>query len=308
MLAAPSPTVQRVLTSVLGRAGHEVVGVADGVAAAHAALAGEADCLVAFADLPRLSGFALTRLLREQVRTAHLPVILLTAAGAAAERHWATRCGADRALPTDVESKDLVAAVAAEMAADRPPTAAPDDPVLADDAVLSRTVEVLEWALFETSLVAEVTELASAGLDAEGAVAGLLGAVARALDPALVVVLTPDPPLALVLVGQPVSRSHYRDLLLRVAADVGAATGAVLDAGSLDARAADADALLGADDGAHLVGYHALPLTAADGRYVGHLAVSASAGDLPPRATRTLALLARPAGLLVATVEGRLGR
>lgn len=307
VLATSSPTVGRVLASVLGRAGHEVASVPDGVAAARAAISGQADCLVAFGDLPRLSGFALTRLLREEPRTARLPIILLTATGAAAERHWATRCGADRALPTNVESQDLVAAVAAEMAADRPAPAAPDDSVLADDGVLSRTVEVLEWALFEAALVAEVTELSSAGLDAEGAVAGLLGVVARALDPALVAVLTPAPPLALVLVGQPVSRLHYRDLLLRATAQLATATGTDLDAAALDARAADPDGMLGADDGADLVGFQALPLAAADGRYVGHLAVSASEAGLSPRALRTLALLARPAGLLVAAVDGQLG-
>jgi CheY-like chemotaxis protein len=309
VLAVESPTVQRVLGSVLGRAGYAVTPVADGVAAAQAATAGPADCVVAFAALPRLSGFALTRLLREDPRTAHLPVLLLTAPGVAAERHWATLCGADRALPTDVEAHTLASAVAGQLAAS---SELPGERLLglpdADEQVLSRSVEVLESALFETALVAEVTGLGVAGLGAEGAVAGLLGAVARAVDPAAVAVLTPDPPLALVLIHRPVSRLHYRDLLLQLATSMGTASGRAVDATKIDARAADPDGLLGADEDAHLTHVHAVPLTGVHGGYVGHLAVSSSEATISPAALRTLTLLAEPAGRLVATVTGKSDR
>jgi CheY-like chemotaxis protein len=263
VLAVESPTASRVIASVLGRAGYDVTPVRDGVAAVQAATAGPVDAVVAFAALPRLSGFALTRLLREDPRTAHLPVLLLTAPGTAAERHWATLCGADRALPTDVQAHDLVA---------------------------------------------EVTGLSSAGLGAEGAVAGLLAAVARAVDAAFVAVMTPDPPLALVLVNQPASRMHYRDLLLRLTTDMSAATGERADAAAVDARAADPRGLLGADEQAHLAHYHAVPLTGVGGGYVGHLAVSSSDADFGSGVLRTLTMLADPAGRLVATVTGKTSR
>jgi CheY-like chemotaxis protein len=309
VLAVESPTASRVIASVLGRAGYDVTPVRDGVAAVQAATAGPADAVVAFAALPRLSGFALTRLLREDPRTAHLPVLLLTAPGTAAERHWATLCGADRALPTDVQAHDLVAAVRAEQAAapaaaSVPAPAGPD----ADDVVLTRAAEVLEQALFEMALVAEVTGLSSAGLGAEGAVAGLLAAVARAVDAAFVAVMTPDPPLALVLVNQPASRMHYRDLLLRLTTDMSAATGERADAAAVDARAADPRGLLGADEQAHLAHYHAVPLTGVGGGYVGHLAVSSSDADFGSGVLRTLTMLADPAGRLVATVTGKTSR
>ncbi len=309
VLAVESATVQRVLGSVLGRAGYAVTPVGDGVAAAQEASAGPADCVVAFASLPRLSGFNLVRLLRDDPATAQLPVLLLTEPGVAAEREWATLCGAQRALPVDIEAHGLVEAVAAELGAATgsgdPPRSGVRDP---DDRVLSRAAEVLERALFETALVAEVTSLATAGLGAEGAVAGLLGAIGRAVDPAFVAVLTPDPPLALVLVNQEVSRPHYRDLLLRLADAMGEETGGVVDASTIDARAADPGSLLGADEDAHLRHFHAVPLTGVHGGYVGHLAVSTSEATIPQRALRTLALLAQPAGRLVATVTGRTDR
>ncbi len=309
VLAVESPTVQRVLASVLGRAGYAVTAVADGVAAAQVATAGPADCVLAAADMPRLTGFALVRLLREDPRTAHLPLLLLTAPGAAAEPHWATLCGADGTLPFDVETHDLVAAVGAALAA--APSAGAElprglrDP---DDVVLARASEVLERALFETALVAEVTGLATAGLGAEGALAGLLTTVARVVDPALAVVLTPDPPLAFVLANRPTSLAHYRHLLLRACADMATSTGRPVDAAAVDARAADPGRLLGADDRADLAQYQAVVLAGADGRYVGQLAVSSGGGGFPARAVRTLTLLAHPAGRLVDTVTGKTER
>lgn len=302
VLAVESPTVQRVLGSVLGRAGYTVVAVGDGVAAAQAALAGSADAVVAWASLPRLSGFALTRLLREDPRTSGLPVVLLTAPGQAAERFWATRCGAEHAFPSDVESHELVQALEAVVATGA--VAGKGGPAEPDDVLLTQATRVLDTALFETALFAEVTGLATAGLSAEGAMAGLLATIARAADPTFAALLTPHPPLALVLVNQPASRSHYRDLLLRLAADASGSLSRPLEAASVDARAADPQGLLGADEGAHLQHYQAFPLLGVDGGYVGHLGISASENEFPQRVLRTVSLLTEPAGRLVGTVTG----
>lgn len=305
VLAVESATVQRVLGSVLARAGYTVTSVGDGISAVQAATVGPADALVAWAALPRLSGYTVTRLLREDRRTGHLPVLLLTAPGAAAERYWAIRCGANRALPTDVEAHELTAAVGAELvAAQQPPERGSGHGLRdLDDTVLVRATEVLERALFETALVAEVTGFAVSGTGREGGIAGLLSTVARVADPALAAVVTPDPPLALVAVGAPVSRRHYRDLLLRVAADVSAVTGSPLDAGALDARAADPGALLGADEEGHLASYHSVAMSGADGRYVGQLALTSCQPDgFSQRVLRTVSLLAEPAGRLVGTL------
>ena len=305
VLAAPSPTVGRVLGSVLGRAGFAVTAVGDGVAAARAALAGSARIVVAWADLPRLSGFALTRLLRDDPRTAALPVVLLTAPEQADERFWAERCGADRALPSDVESHQLVETLRAVLdAAGAEAGIAGDAAGPADDEVLSRATAVLERVLFETALVAEVTALATAGLGAEGATAALLSTVARTADPAFAALITPAPPLALVLVNRPVSRAHYRDLLLRLAADAGRARNTALDASSVDARAADPQRLLGSDEEAHLAYYESVALTGADGAYVGHLAITSGEEPFSERVLHTVETLAEPAGRLVGTVTG----
>lgn len=308
VLAAPSATVGRVLGSVLGRAGFAVTVVDDGVAAARAALAGTAGLVVAWAELPRLSGFALTRLLRDDPRTAALPIVLLTAPEQADQRFWAERCGADRALPSDVEAQELADTVGALLeaaAADAQATGAaePDD-----GEVLSRAAGVLERALFETALVAEVTALATAGLGAEGATAALLATVTRTADPAFAALITPTPPLALVLVNRPVSRAHYRDLLLRLAEDVAAAVDAPLDASAVDARAADPERLLGADEEAHLAYYESVALWGADGAYVGHLAITSGEEPFSERVLRTVETLAEPAGRLVGTVTGASAR
>jgi len=193
VVAAESTAVQRVLSSVLTRAGYSVVTVADGVAAAQAALSGPTAALVAWAALPRLSGFAVTRLLREDARTKALPIVLLTAPGAAAERFWAERCGASRAYPTDIEAHDLVVAVGADVDAGAggtgglpiPPRLRDSDDVVLEraGAVLERAGAVLERALFETDLAAEVVGLAVSGQGAQAVVAALLDIAARVADP-----------------------------------------------------------------------------------------------------------------------------
>lgn len=308
VVAAESTAVQRVLSSVLTRAGYSVVTVADGVAAAQAAQSGPTAALVAWAALPRLSGFAVTRLLREDARTKALPIVLLTAPGAAAERFWAERCGASRAYPTDIEAHDLVVAVGADVDAGAGGTGGlPIPPRLrdSDDVVLERAGAVLERALFETDLAAEVVGLAVSGQGAQAVVAALLDIAARVADPSMVALVTAEPPAALVSILKPLSRGHYRDALVRAAAACAVSMGAHVEAGKLDARAADPDGLLGADEDADLAAFYAVALRGPDGAYTGHLVVSSTEqGAFAPSVRQTLDMLAIPAGWLVSTVSG----
>jgi CheY-like chemotaxis protein len=308
VVAAESTVVQRVLSSVLTRAGYSVVAVGDGVAAAQAALSGPAAALVAWAVLPRLSGFAVTRLLRDDVRTKELPILLLTAPGAAAERFWAERCGASQAFPTDVEAHELVAAVGADVAT-KPGHAAglPSPPRLrdSDDVVLERAGAVLERALFETDLAAEIAGLAVSGMTAQAVVAALLDIAARVADPSLVALVTAEPPAALVSILEPLSRGHYRDALVRAAAACADSAGVAVQAGKLDARAADPNGLLGSDEDAELGAFYSVALRGPDGAYAGHLVVSSTQRKPFAASVRqTLDMLAIPAGWLVTTVSG----
>jgi chemosensory pili system protein ChpA (sensor histidine kinase/response regulator) len=78
VIADDSPTLRRILTSVLTKEGFEVVVAEDGVSAVQQVFATMPDAVVLDVQMPRVSGYVAARLLKDDWQTADIPVILLT--------------------------------------------------------------------------------------------------------------------------------------------------------------------------------------------------------------------------------------
>src|SRR5213078_2047259 len=112
VIADDSPTLRRIVTSVLTREGFEVVPAEDGVEAVQTVFRTLPDAIVLDVQMPRVSGYVAARLLKDDWQTADIPVILLTSLDAASDRYWGAQTGADRYLTKDFEAPQLTAAVA----------------------------------------------------------------------------------------------------------------------------------------------------------------------------------------------------
>src|SRR3954468_21799742 len=112
VIADDSPTLRRIVSSVLTRDGHEVVQAEDGVEAVQAVFRTQPDVVILDVQMPRVSGYVAARLLKDDWQTADIPVILLTSLDAASDRYWGAQTGADRYLTKDFEAPDLTGAVA----------------------------------------------------------------------------------------------------------------------------------------------------------------------------------------------------
>ena len=106
----------------LSDAGYAVEAVADGALALQKALAGGYDLLVLDVMLPGLTGTEVCRRLRAAGRT--VPILMLTARGAEADRVAGLETGADDYVPKPFSVREVLARVAAllrRVAMDRPP-------------------------------------------------------------------------------------------------------------------------------------------------------------------------------------------
>src|SRR5947208_4284682 len=117
VIADDSPTLRRIVGSVLTKDGHEVVEAEDGVEAVQAVLRTQPDAVILDVQLPRVSGYVAARLLKDDWQTADIPIILLTSLDAASDRYWGAQTGADRYLTKDFEAPDLTGAVSEVLAA-----------------------------------------------------------------------------------------------------------------------------------------------------------------------------------------------
>ncbi|MFJ6084669.1 SpoIIE family protein phosphatase [Streptomyces sp. NPDC092369] len=112
-------TNRYVLTSWLRRAGHTVIGAATGEQGlAHLDSAQDAPVDIAIIDvlLPDMSGFEVSERLKDNPRTAHLPVIQISAAAVSPDDHAeGLRRGADAYLDQPVDPGELLATVTATL-------------------------------------------------------------------------------------------------------------------------------------------------------------------------------------------------
>jgi twitching motility two-component system response regulator PilH len=313
VIADDSPTLRRIVTSVLTREGHEVVAAEDGIGAVQAVFAHQPDAVVLDVQMPRVSGFIAARVLKDDWQTADIPVVMLTSLDAASDRYWAGQAGVDRYLTKDFEAPELAGTIdevltaAAAARGGRPPLKA--DPLeLSEEDVLSRVCDLLDRKLFESSVAQSVMAIAATASGLEDSVATLLGVLQRFVSYDLAAVLLAEERTAYVAVGAPAARAHY-DAFLSAAADSFAGYGGdVVDAGTLTTRVAQAGGALVEDpddlpdgaDAAQMGTFLSMPLRGQGGRVVGVLALSsASASAFGETALSTLRLVEQPAAIVI---------
>ena len=312
LIADDSPTLRRIVSTVLTRAGHEVIEAHDGVQAVQAAFRYQPDAVVLDVQMPRVSGWVAARLLKDDWRTSSIPVVLLTSLDAASDRYWGAQAGVDRYLTKDFRAEELAEAVASVLAArpPRPGALRPDPEVLDADDVLTSVCELLDRKLFEASVAGEVVALAASARGLEHVVAGLLGLLSRVVDFEVATVLLAAERTAYVGVARPASQEQYTALLAAAAHAADAAGAEVGDPGRLVVRLADPQGLLVADPDdlpdarSAMATFASMPLRGAGGRLLGVLALSSSRTEaFGETALSTLRLLEAPASLVLDTVR-----
>jgi CheY-like chemotaxis protein len=114
-MVADDSKVVRVKTSrLLAQHQYQVALAADGLEAARAIETGMPHVLITDVEMPGMDGFALTRHLRDNPRTAHIPVIMITAADDK-HRDDAARAGVSVLLGKPYPEEELIAHIEATL-------------------------------------------------------------------------------------------------------------------------------------------------------------------------------------------------
>jgi two-component system cell cycle response regulator len=159
VLVEPSPTKRQVLAERLRSQGYLVDALASGAEAATAALALPPSALIADLRMPGVSGVQLCRLLKAELATEHVPVILRGPSDTPRQRFWADRAGAS-AYVVKGRVGELVRQLARAIA-DAPPSDGffqihPEEVDIRD-----RICAQLDAALYQSVLASEVRALSS---------------------------------------------------------------------------------------------------------------------------------------------------
>jgi CheY-like chemotaxis protein len=313
VIADDSPTLRRIVTSVLTQSGHEVIAAEDGIGAVQLVFEHQPDAVVLDVQMPRVSGFIAARVLKDDWQTADIPVVMLTSLDAASDRYWAGQAGVDRYLTKDFEAGELAATIdevlmAATDARGGRPALKADPLPLSEEDVLSRVCDLLDRKLFESSVAQAVTAIAATASGLEASVAALLGVLQRFVGYDLAAVLLAAERSAYVAVGKDTAREHY-DAFLAAASDaISSYGGASVSSAELSTRVAqaggslveDPDDLPNGPEQAEMATYLSMPLRGHGGAVVGVLALSsATKNAFGETALSTLKLIEGPAAIVI---------
>lgn len=108
MVVDDSLTVRRVTQRLLVREGYQVVLAKDGVDALEHLQSVTPDVMLVDIEMPRMDGFDLTRNVRGDERTRHIPIIMITSRTAAKHRNYAMELGVNEYLGKPYQEEQLL--------------------------------------------------------------------------------------------------------------------------------------------------------------------------------------------------------
>jgi PAS domain S-box-containing protein len=111
LVADDSLMVRSVVSRMLRNAGYAVVAAANGIHAVQMAYSEAPDLIILDIMMPRMNGYHVCRLLKNDPDVAMVPVIILTGSEGLGDEFWSIQTGADRFLTKDCEEEALLATV-----------------------------------------------------------------------------------------------------------------------------------------------------------------------------------------------------
>src|SRR5919206_3736127 len=128
LVADDSRLVRTVMARTLEGRGYRVLTAADGVAAVELAWAEQPSLVLLDVDMPRMNGYQVARLLRNEPHTAAIPIVILSSREGAGDIFWGMEAGADAYVTKSAGEMSLLATVA-RLLSERKAAAPPPPPI-----------------------------------------------------------------------------------------------------------------------------------------------------------------------------------
>ncbi len=111
LIADDSPTMRMMLQDILGGDGYTVLSAEDGIQAAEMAFKHSPDLIISDIEMPKMNGYQVCRLLKNDPATSNIPVIILTSKGSTGAIFWGYQTGADLYVLKDFKPQELLVSI-----------------------------------------------------------------------------------------------------------------------------------------------------------------------------------------------------
>lgn len=169
LIADDSPTVTGILNFIFSEEGFSVETAADGVEAIRRFYQNPPNVLVLDIEMPRMNGYQVCRIIKDDPDTAAIPVVMLTSRDLQSDRFRGLASGADTYLVKNLED-DLLLTTVREIIARQAsgPFTSPKSRVVNDGEILQAVNRILDRKLFITTVLSQVDAVVAEASDWEG--------------------------------------------------------------------------------------------------------------------------------------------
>ena len=236
LLADDNKLVVKVTSTILEGAGYNVIVAWDGLEAINKAYAEEPDLVILDIEMPKVNGYQVCRLLKDDEFTRSIPIVMLTGRDQQSDMFWGMKTGADAYITKGFKPEQLLTVVEDQIERSRSARGNQKQrevpaKLLDESAVMSRVIGLLDSRLFESTILNELGVLASVSQDYRETVKSVLEILARVVGNSAGVVLMFEEEAMIVQLNRPTRMEG----LVRIKDDVlGLARGQGWDLANLD--------------------------------------------------------------------------
>lgn len=218
-----SPTVVNMLSLLLEEQGYEVVSASDGLEAIETFYQQRPDLVVLDVVMPKMNGYQVCRLLKDDPQVRETPIIILTNEDQPKDKFWGLQVGADDYLVKGVDFSLILETIQQRLNHSHSVQRRPSAPSLISGSdILSKVNSLLDRKLFQVTVLNEIAQIASSMREYLGTLDSLFALLAKIFDYQVGAILLADQgeEESLVLkVDHPVSEGFIddvKDQLLKV--------------------------------------------------------------------------------------------
>ena len=174
----------RLIQRRLEASGYDVITAFDGIQAVHQTFDHMPDLIIMDVIMPGLDGYQACRLIKNDERTAHIPILMLTALAGKGDQYWGAKTGADDYLTKPFDHRELMDKIRALLDRNAGTPQSPYVEVKAggdDTAVVTKVSALLDKKLKEATIRNDLDEVAR--IEDDNALAeAILSLMGRVLD------------------------------------------------------------------------------------------------------------------------------
>lgn len=164
LIADDSPTIVNMLTFMLSTLPCDVVAATDGVEAIKLSYKYRPDLILLDILMPKMNGYQVCRLLKDDEETKHIPIVMLTAKDQQSDRFWGLATGADEYIVKDFEDSELLSTISHYLERETLHPVSTGERKFRDITtidVLSHANHLLDRQLYQSTITNRINKLAS---------------------------------------------------------------------------------------------------------------------------------------------------